>query len=91
MRSVSALAWLQEQLDDLKGELEGSELALHQFKRDNNILSVSLEDRQNIIANDITDEVERGKEAAEAPLARQWEPRERPPAAAPPPPSACSC
>ncbi|HJL06157.1 MAG TPA: polysaccharide biosynthesis tyrosine autokinase [Polyangiaceae bacterium LLY-WYZ-15_(1-7)] len=51
--TVSALAWLQEQLDDLKGELEGSELALHQFKRDNNILSVSLEDRQNIIANDI--------------------------------------
>ncbi len=51
--TVSALEWLSNQLDNLKRQLETSELALHEFKRENDVLSVSLEDRQNIVANDI--------------------------------------
>jgi polysaccharide biosynthesis transport protein len=51
--STSALEWLREQLDKTKNELESSELALHRFKEKNDVLSLSLEDRQNIIATDI--------------------------------------
>ncbi len=51
--SVSAFEWLSTQLDDIKRRLDTSEIALHTFKRENNILSVSMEDRQNIVANDI--------------------------------------
>ncbi len=51
--TVTALEWLSSQLDSLRRQLETSELALHEFKRDNNVLSVSLEDRQNIVASDI--------------------------------------
>lgn len=51
--STSALEWLREQLDKTKKELEVSELALHRFKEKNDVLSLALEDRQNIIANDI--------------------------------------
>lgn len=49
--TVSALEWLTEQLDTLKTQLERSELALHDFKRENDILSVSLEDQRNLTAN----------------------------------------
>lgn len=49
--TVTALEWLTEQLDTLKGQLERSELALHDFKRENDILSVSLEDQRNLTAN----------------------------------------
>ena len=49
--TVDALEWLSAQLDSLRTELESSELALHDFKRENNVLSVSLEDRQNLVAN----------------------------------------
>jgi len=51
--TVSALEWLSTQLDTLRGQLERSELALHHFKEENNILSVSMEDRQNLVAGDI--------------------------------------
>ncbi|MEM9074677.1 MAG: polysaccharide biosynthesis tyrosine autokinase [Myxococcota bacterium] len=51
--TVSALDWLRSQLDDLQHQLEASELALHSFKQDHNVLSVSMEDRQNIVANNI--------------------------------------
>lgn len=51
--TVAAFEWLSSQLDSLRHELEASELALHEFKRDNNVLSVSLEDRQNLVASDI--------------------------------------
>ncbi|MCC7538091.1 MAG: polysaccharide biosynthesis tyrosine autokinase [Deltaproteobacteria bacterium] len=51
--TVSALEWLTEQLDTLKGQLERSELALHDFKRENDILSVSLEDQRNLTANSL--------------------------------------
>lgn len=51
--TVSSLEWLGTQLDSLQHELEGSERALHAFKQDHNILSVSLEDRQNLIAAEL--------------------------------------
>ena len=51
--TTSALEWLSSQLDGLQHQLESSELALHAFKTENNVLSVSLEDRQNIVANEI--------------------------------------
>lgn len=52
--TVSALEWLGNQLDTLRGQLGESELALHHFKIEHNILSVSMEDRQNLVAADIT-------------------------------------
>lgn len=46
-----ATRWVAEQLDAARDALSQAERALHTFKNDNNILSVSLEDRQNILAN----------------------------------------
>ncbi len=43
----NAADWLQSQVGTLKQSLEGSELALYDYKRDNDILSMSLEDQQN--------------------------------------------
>jgi capsular exopolysaccharide synthesis family protein len=51
--TVSAVDWLSRQASELQERLEESERALHTFRRDNDILSVSLEDRQNIVANQI--------------------------------------
>ena len=51
--TMSALEWLSAQLDNLRQQLDRSEIALHDFKRNHNVLSVSMEDRQNIVANDI--------------------------------------
>src|SRR5262249_53580249 len=48
-----AASWLGDQLVDLKTQLEKSEMALYEFKRENNILSVSLEDNRNIVSNEI--------------------------------------
>ncbi len=51
--TVSSLEWLGTQLDSLRTELDDSERALHAFKQDHNILSVSLEDRQNLVAAEL--------------------------------------
>ncbi len=51
--TVTALEWLGQQLDSLRDELNRSELALHEFKQEHNVLSVSMEDRQNLVASDI--------------------------------------
>jgi succinoglycan biosynthesis transport protein ExoP len=51
--TVSAVEWLSGQLDDISTRLEGSELALHQFRRTNNVLSVSLDDQQNVVSETI--------------------------------------
>ena len=51
--TTTALDWLGRQLDGLKQQLENSELALHEFKEKNQALSISLEDRQNLVAADI--------------------------------------
>lgn len=51
--TVSAVDWLSRQATDLQKQLEDSERALYEFRKNHDILSVSLEDRQNIIANQI--------------------------------------
>src|SRR5262249_37882956 len=58
-----AAMWLDGQLGDLKRKLEASELALYDFKRQNNILSVSLEDSRNILSNEIQKLSEAANEA----------------------------
>ncbi len=45
--------WLENQLTVLRAELDEAELALHNFKKGHNVLSVSMEDRQNLVASDI--------------------------------------
>ncbi len=45
--------WLESQLASLREELEQAELALHNFKKGHNVLSVSMEDRQNLVASDV--------------------------------------
>ncbi len=42
-----AADWLQKQIGPLKNSLEGAEMALYDYKRDQNMLSMSLEDQQN--------------------------------------------
>jgi capsular exopolysaccharide synthesis family protein len=51
--TIDASKWLNKQLDTKTQELHDSEQALHDFKQDNNILSVSLDDRQNYLSNEI--------------------------------------
>jgi succinoglycan biosynthesis transport protein ExoP len=51
--TVSSLEWLGQQLDDLRGELHTSEQALHDFMDDHDVLSVSMEDRQNLVASEL--------------------------------------
>jgi polysaccharide biosynthesis transport protein len=48
-----ASKWLTDVLDTAETELRNSELDLFQFKKDNDILSVSLEDRKNLVAGNI--------------------------------------
>lgn len=45
--------FLSTELQDAEKRLRASEEELYTFKKDNDILSVSLEDKQNIISNDI--------------------------------------
>jgi succinoglycan biosynthesis transport protein ExoP len=51
--TVSALEWLGTQVDELQGELHQADEALHHFKQEHDVLSLSMEDRQNLIANEI--------------------------------------
>jgi len=51
--TVSAVEWLGTQVDDLQGELRSADQALHAFKADHDVLSLSLEDRQNLISNEM--------------------------------------
>ncbi len=48
--SRSASEWLHDQVDELQQKLANSEQALYQFKRENEILTVSIEDSQSIVA-----------------------------------------
>jgi polysaccharide biosynthesis transport protein len=52
--SASAVDWLSDQVRELKDRLQESEMKLHEFKKENNIVSVSLEDRQTMIAQSLT-------------------------------------
>lgn len=49
----SASDWLGDQLDKLKKELEGSELELHKYKKDKQLLSVSLTDQTNMLLEEM--------------------------------------
>lgn len=48
-----ATRWVAKQLDDSRKDLDRSETALYTFKKENNILSVNLEERQNIISKSL--------------------------------------
>ncbi|NUQ75618.1 MAG: polysaccharide biosynthesis tyrosine autokinase [Polyangiaceae bacterium] len=48
-----ATEWLRGRLDGLKGELETSEMALHEYKEGKNILSVSLDDQSNMLREEM--------------------------------------
>lgn len=51
--SSNALEWLNGQLEHLRTDLEKSEQALTDFRQKNNVLSLSLEDRHNLIAGEL--------------------------------------
>jgi capsular exopolysaccharide synthesis family protein len=53
--TVEAVDWLSGQLSDAKDKLTDTEKALYKYKEENGILSVSLEDRQNIITAQMTE------------------------------------
>ena len=48
-----AAEWLEDQLQKLRTELSGSELALHNYKREQQILSVSLDDQSNMLRREM--------------------------------------
>jgi polysaccharide biosynthesis transport protein len=48
-----ASEWLRGQVDKLKSELEGSEVALQEYKSENRILSVSLDDQSNMLRQEM--------------------------------------
>ena len=49
----TAMAWLAEQESDLKRQLERSELRLYQYKKDRNLLAVSLDDKQSMLSQNL--------------------------------------
>ena len=49
----SAMAWLAEQESELKRQLEDSELKLYQYKKDRNLLAVSLDDKQSMLSQNL--------------------------------------
>src|SRR5262249_10187842 len=49
----AAVDWLRGQLDHLRQDLEASEMGLHQFKLDNHILSVALDDQSNMLREEM--------------------------------------
>jgi capsular exopolysaccharide synthesis family protein len=48
-----ATEWLRGRLDTLKTELESSEMALHEYKEDKNILSVAFDDQSNMLREEM--------------------------------------
>ncbi len=51
--TVRAVEWLSSQLDDVTRRLDRSEHSLYEFRRKNNVLSMSMEDQQNNISQTI--------------------------------------
>lgn len=47
--TVQANTWLNEQMSKLKVDLESSEMALHDYKKNNNLLSAAFDDRSNML------------------------------------------
>lgn len=52
--TVDAVDWLSKQLDDAQIKLSDAEQAVYDYKRENGILSISLDERQNILAAQMT-------------------------------------
>jgi capsular exopolysaccharide synthesis family protein len=52
--ATTAADWLRGQVGALRHDLESSEMALHQFKKERNILSVSLDDQSNMLRGEMT-------------------------------------
>jgi polysaccharide biosynthesis transport protein len=48
-----AADWLGGQVDTLKKDLESSEMALHDYKKEKNILSVSMDDQSNMLRGEM--------------------------------------
>jgi capsular exopolysaccharide synthesis family protein len=61
--TLTAVDWLSARLDSANKELKKSEEALSEYKRENDILSISLEDRQNLITTQMTAVAEKLTEA----------------------------
>lgn len=57
--TASAAEWLARQLESTREHLNESEHALHEFKKQHNVLSVSVESRQNLLAEEIREYNER--------------------------------
>lgn len=57
--TAAAAEWLAQQLDSTRKHLDESEHALHEFKKEHNVLSVSVENRQNLLAEEIREYNER--------------------------------
>lgn len=53
--TYGAYDWLTEQYQEVKARLEESDEALYRFKRDNNLISTSLADKQNITTQRLVD------------------------------------
>ncbi|MET0414224.1 MAG: polysaccharide biosynthesis tyrosine autokinase, partial [Polyangiaceae bacterium] len=51
--TINAAEWLRGQVLNLKTELEGTEDALHEYKKGNRILSVSLDDQSNMLRQEM--------------------------------------
>lgn len=51
--TISAAEWLEGQVQTLKTELEGSEANLHEYKKGNRILSVSLDEQSNMLRQEM--------------------------------------
>jgi capsular exopolysaccharide synthesis family protein len=54
---------LQKQFEAAEKELKDSDSALYQFQKDNDLISVSLEDRQNLVSSNITTYTQRLNDA----------------------------
>ena len=52
--TAKASEWLSQQINLLRNELQASELALHEFKKSNNVLSVPMEDRQDLVTRKVS-------------------------------------
>lgn len=52
--TVDAVDWLSTQLDEAQKKLSTSEQTVYDYKKNNDILSISLEERQNIITAQMT-------------------------------------
>ncbi len=49
----AASEWLRQQVDNLKGELEKNELALHEYKKERRLLSLSLDDQSSMLREEM--------------------------------------